>query len=125
MLTTLVTLIPGTAGAAPATAVATFRVPVGGAVEHYRVRLTESDDIATARGILAGALPRMIPNGAIIRGTTEVNKGYTWHIDSKRFVFTPYALSICNVSPSQVERLAFLRDLCPWSAQLESLTFTR
>lgn len=123
--------VPMGAGAAhaepslPLTAVATFRVPVGQGAEYYRVRLTEADDITTARRILSGEQPRMVPNGAIARGETDVNKGYTWHLDPERFAFTPYALSVCDVRPSRVDDLPFLRQLCPWSAQLKSLEFTR
>ncbi len=115
---------PTTAQAGPTvtTAIAEFRVNVGGGVvEHYRVRLTEPDDIETARGIRSGSLPSMIPSGWIVRGATDVNKGYTWHIDPKRFVFTPYAFSECNVRPSAVEHLPNLGRLCPWSAELKEL----
>ena len=49
--------------------------------EEYRIRLTDADDIATARKLLQGEVAPRIPNGRVVRGDTDVNVGYSWHID--------------------------------------------
>ena len=107
---------------------ATFTVPnpASGMEEKYNVRLTEQADIDTARGIFSGALPRKIPVGRIIRGSSDVNHGYSWHIDPKDFTFGDYALKLCDTVPSAVESGEYrYSHLCPWSARLVGLSQNR
>ena len=49
--------------------------------EEYRIRLTDVDDIATVRKLMAGEATPLIPNGRVVRGDADANVGYSWHID--------------------------------------------
>lgn len=120
----LVIVATASAGEAPAAlaaadVVATFRV---GDAETYRIRLTDSDDIAVARDLLAGRDGPTIPNGLIVRGEPDVNIGYSWHIDSGSLEFADVATEVCDGLPSDVEATAWTSDrYCPWSARLIAL----
>ncbi|GGM38325.1 hypothetical protein GCM10012275_06660 [Longimycelium tulufanense] len=91
--------------------------------ENYRVRLVEKDDIENAFRLLRGDrdAPR-IPNGKIVRGSADVNIGYSWHIDPKDFAWADFAMEICDGLPSHVEDGTLTSDrYCPWSAKVLSV----
>jgi hypothetical protein len=103
----------------PAAVIATFRVADA---ETYRVRLTDPADIETAEKLLAGELDPLIPNGRIVRGETDVNEGWSWHIDPNDFEFAEVTMEVCDGLPSYVEDGTVTSDrFCPWSAVLVSL----
>jgi hypothetical protein len=108
------------ADSVPGEAIATFRV---GEFETYRIRLTEPDDIWIAHRWLAGELePTPIPNGLVVRGETDVNEGYSWHIDPNDIEFADFTIELCDGLPSDVEAGTITSDrFCPWSAEIESI----
>lgn len=111
-------VLPTTAAASPtAGMVATIQV----VNEQYKVRLVEPDDIAEAKRLLAGQSEANIPNGAIVRGSADVNTGYSWHIDPAGFNWAETTVEVCDGLPSDVERGLLDERFCPWSAKLLSL----
>jgi hypothetical protein len=103
----------------PTAMIATFRVAD---IETYRVRLTDPVDIETARKLLAGELDPLIPNGRVVRGETDVNEGWSWHIDPGDFEFAEVTVEVCDGLPSYVEDGTVTSDrFCPWSAVIVSL----
>jgi len=74
--------------------------------EEYRIRLTDADDIATARKLLQGEAAPGIPNGRVVRGDADVNVGYSWHIDPASVEFADTATEVCDGRPSDVEKRA-------------------
>lgn len=92
-------------------AVVTFDV-VG---ETFRVALTSEEQVAAARAAQAGG-PARIPNGRIVAGT-QVNVGWSWHLEDVEFA--ELTIELCDGRPSDVERdgVAFGGGrFCPWSA---------
>ena len=105
--------------AAPNDVVVTVRVADA---EEYRIRLTDADDIATARKLLAGEIAPAIPNGRVVRGDADVNVGYTWHIDAPSVEFADTATEVCDGRPSDVEKRVITSDrYCPWSAKVVAI----
>jgi hypothetical protein len=105
--------------AAPKDVVVTVRVADA---EEYRIRLTDPDDIAAARKLLAGEAAPNIPNGRVVRGDADVNVGYSWHIDSASVEFADTAIEICDGRPSDVEKRVITSDrYCPWSAKVVAI----
>ena len=100
------------AATAPSTgALVTFSV--GG--ETFRVSLTSSDQVASARAAQSGG-PARIPNGRIVPGV-QVNAGWSWHLEDVMFVES--TIELCDGRPSDVERqgTAFGGGrFCPWTA---------
>jgi hypothetical protein len=91
--------------------------------EEYRIRLTDADDIATARKLLQGEAAPRIPNGLVIRGNADVNVGYSWHIDPDSVEFADTTIELCDGRPSDVERgLITSERYCPWSAKVVAMT---
>ncbi len=89
--------------------VATLRVAD---VEEYRIRLTDPDDIAVARRLLAGEEAPGIPNGRVVRGDPDVNAPASLE-------FVDVATEVCDGRPSDVERGLVTSDrYCPWSAKV-------
>jgi len=83
--------------------------------ETFRVALTTPGQVAAARAAQAGGTAR-IPNGRIVAGT-QVNTGWTWHLEE--VAFAEAAIEVCDGRPSDVERQgpAFGGGrFCPWSA---------
>src|SRR5512138_2011320 len=64
--------------------------------EEYRLRLTDPDDIGTAQQLLAGQAAPRIPNGRVVRGESDVNVGYSWHIDPASIEFVDVATEVCD-----------------------------
>lgn len=92
-------------------------VEAGG--ETYRILLTEPDDIANARALLAGTATATIPNGRVVRGDAGVNTGYSWHIDPDDVEWAEVTMELCDGKPSDVEANAISGDrFCPWSAKV-------
>ena len=97
-------------------AVATIRV----ATETFRVRLTTAEQIAAANAARAGG-PARIPNGRIVAGT-DVNVGYSWHLEDVEFVEA--VIELCDGRPSMVEREGPSYGggrFCPWGAEVLSV----
>lgn len=96
--------------------IVTFRVAES---EEYRIRLTEQEDIDIARKLLAGEEAPTIPNGKVIRGSADVNTGYSWHIDPNDIEFAEVTMEVCDGIPSDVEKEIVTSDrYCPWSAKV-------
>jgi len=94
-------------------AVVTFRV----VDETFRVRLVEPAQIAAARRAQAGG-PANIPNGRIVAGT-DVNVGWSWHLEDVEFA--EITIELCDGRPSDVEREGVRFGggrYCPWSARV-------
>lgn len=90
--------------------------------EEYRIRLTDADDIAIARKLLAGEAAPHIPNGRVVRGEPDVNVRYSWHIDPASVEFADTTTEVCDGRPSDVERGAISSDrYCPWSAKVVAI----
>jgi hypothetical protein len=91
--------------------------------EEYRIRLTDADDITTARKLLQGEAAPSIPNGRVVRGESDVNVGYSWHIDPDSVEFADTTIEVCDGRPSDVERGLITSDrYCPWSAKVVAIT---
>jgi hypothetical protein len=97
-------------------AIVTFRV----VNETFRIRLTTAAQVAAARAAEAGGRAR-IPTGRIVAGT-QVNTGWSWHLEDVEFAEA--TIELCDGRPSDVERggPAFGRGTyCPWSATITSI----
>jgi hypothetical protein len=95
-------------------AVVTFQV----VDEQFRVRLTTADQLRAAQAAQAGGRAR-IPVGRIVSGT-DVNTGWSWHLEDVSFAEA--TIEVCDGLPSHVERAggpAFAQGTyCPWSARI-------
>ncbi|MFC8015519.1 BP74-related protein [Streptomyces cinereoruber] len=103
---------------------ATFYQPANSLypAEAFKVRLTDPTDINTARAILERRMPHKVAGGLIVRGKSDVNTGYTWHLDPASFQFADNSLEICDGRASFVESgLHTYPFFCPWSASIEKL----
>ena len=93
----------------------TFRV----VQEEYKIRLTDPADIAIARQLLNGEAAPSIPNGMVVRGDSDVNTDYTWHIDPDSVEFVDATTEVCDGLPSDVEQGIITSDYyCPWAAEV-------
>lgn len=95
------------------TAIVTFAV----ADETFRVVLTSADQIAAARAAHGGGAAR-IPVGRIVPGT-QVNTGWSWHLEDVSFV--EVTIELCDGRPSDVERAGSQfggGQFCPWAATI-------
>lgn len=109
---------PSAGPSSPAGVVVT--VEAGG--ETYRILLTEPDDIATARALLAGTATANIPNGKVVRGDPGVNTGYSWHIDPNDIEWAEMTMELCDGKPSDIEANTISGDrFCPWSAKVTAV----
>jgi hypothetical protein len=83
--------------------------------ETFRVALTTPQQVAAARAAQAGG-PARIPNGRIAPGT-QVNTGWSWHLEDVEFA--DVTIELCDGRPSDVERQGTSFGggrYCPWSA---------
>jgi hypothetical protein len=90
-------------------------VTFGVASETFRVQLTSPGQVVAARAAQSGGRAR-IPNGRIVLGT-EVNTGWSWHLEE--VTFAESTIELCDGRPSDVEHqgIAFGGGrYCPWSA---------
>jgi hypothetical protein len=97
---------------------ATATLAVGN--ETFRVALTSSQQVAAARAAQAGGAAR-IPIGRVAAGT-QVNTGWSWHLEDVEFV--EVAIELCDGRPSDVERqgVGFGGGrFCPWTARVVSI----
>jgi hypothetical protein len=95
------------------TAIATVAV----ANETFRIRLIGDSQIAAARAAQAGGRAQ-IPNGRIVRGT-QVNEGWSWHMEEVEFAES--TIELCDGRPSDVEREGPTFGggrFCPWTARI-------
>jgi hypothetical protein len=123
LLLTLCTLVllaacGGAAAPDPSTegVVVTFRVADA---ESYKIHLTDPADIEIARKLLAAEEAPTIPNGVVVRGSADVNVGYSWHIDPASVEFADSTIEVCDGLPSDVEKGLITSDrYCPWSAKV-------
>lgn len=120
-------LVAALAGPSPAAAstkppvnyVATFGFP--GSPETFRARLVEPSDIATAQRMMAGGL-RLVPVGRVVYGSSDVNAGWTWHLDPATISFSVGAIEVCDGYPSAVEHHLITSEFyCPWQARISGL----
>lgn len=96
--------------------VVTFRVADS---EQFKIRLTDPTDIEVARKLFAGSEAPRIPNGIVIRGSSDINAGYSWHIDPDTIEFADVTTEVCDGLPSDVEKGLITSDrYCPWSAEV-------
>lgn len=94
-----------------ADAVVTFQV----VDERFKVRLSTPQQIEGARQAQAGGTAK-IPNGHIVAGT-EVNTGWSWHLEDVSFA--EVTIEVCDGKPSDVERKGTNYGggrYCPWAA---------
>jgi hypothetical protein len=94
-------------------AIVTFQV----VAETFRVRLDTPAQVAAARAAQAGGRAR-IPLGRIVAGT-QVNTGWSWHLEE--IEFAEVTIEVCDGLPSHVERegTRFANGVyCPWSARV-------
>jgi len=99
--------------------IVTFRVADS---EQYKIRLTDPTDIEIARKLLDGNEAPPIPNGVVIRGSSDVNVGYSWHIDPDTVEFADVTTEVCDGLPSDVEKGLITSDrYCPWSAEVVAI----
>lgn len=95
--------------------IVTFEV---GSDEGFKVLLTQPDDIANARQVLAGVDVPSIPDGRIVR-ERGVNGPWSWSLDPGDFTFTDVTDETCDGLPSEIETGAVSGErYCPWSAQV-------
>lgn len=97
-------------------AVVTFRV----VNESFRVLLTTTAQVAAARAAQAGGRAT-IPNGRIVAGT-QVNSGWSWHLED--IEFAEFTIEVCDGLPSHVEREGTrfgAGRYCPWSATVTAI----
>ena len=83
--------------------------------ETFAVSLTSADQLASARSAQNGGRSR-IPNGRIVTGT-DVNTGWSWHLEDLAFAET--TTEVCDGRPSDVERQGARFGggrFCPWTA---------
>ena len=87
--------------------------------ETYKILLTEPDDVAIARDLLAGKAAPGIPNGRVVRdGDGGVNAGYGWHIDAADVEWADTTVEVCDGLPSDVEKGIITSDrYCPVELQ--------
>lgn len=98
----------------PGSVVVTFKAADGST---WKARLTDPADIANARDLLAGKEVPRIPNGKIVRGSPDVNTGWSWHLDPNDFEWADVATEVCDGNPKSVEDKSLTSDrYCPWSA---------
>jgi len=117
LLTVVCALGCGGSPAAPSReAVVAFRV----GDESFRVRLVGDDQIAAAVRAQAGSGGR-IPIGRIVGGT-DVNSGWSWHLEN--VAFAEFTIELCDGRPSDVEKAGVNFGggrFCPWSAQVVAI----
>ncbi|HEY8536966.1 MAG TPA: hypothetical protein VIL25_10970 [Vicinamibacterales bacterium] len=85
--------------------------------EAFRVALPTPELVEAARAAQNGTGPR-IPNGRIVAGT-QVNVGYSWHLEDVQFA--DMTIELCDGRPSMVEREGVTFGggrFCPWAAEV-------
>ena len=98
----------------------TFRAADGST---WRARLVDPADITIARDLLAGKPGPRIPNGRIVRGSPDVNLGWSWHLDPGDFEWSDVATEVCDGNPQSVEDGTLSGDrYCPWQATVVAVT---
>lgn len=108
---------PSPSPSQPATGAVIVTIRVSG--EAYRVRLTDPADIAIAKDLAAGKDGPRIPNGKVIVGSSDVNTGWSWHIDPADFEWVDVTMELCDGRPSFVEKGEVDGGrFCPWSAEV-------
>jgi hypothetical protein len=81
------------------------------------MRLERPADIAIARDLLAGRPAPHIPNGRVVRGRSDVNAGWSWHLDPADFEWADVTTEVCDGNPQGVEDGTITSDrYCPWGA---------
>lgn len=90
----------------------------------YRVRLVSQENIRDAwRNFYGDATVNHIPIGTVVRGSSEVNTGWDWHIDPASFEFAFATIEVCDGQPFDVENGTVTSDLyCPWISKIISIT---
>lgn len=112
-LTTICAGCDGSPSGPSAHGIVTFSV----SGEPFRVSLTDAEVIAAARAAQAGG-PARIPIGRVVGGT-EVNTGWSWHLED--VAFAESTIELCDGRPSDVEREGSTfggGSYCPWAATI-------
>lgn len=97
-------------------AVVTFQV----VNESFKALLTTPTQVVAARMAQAGGRAT-IPNGRIVFGT-QVNTGWSWHLED--IEFAEFTIEVCDGLPSHVEREGIKFGsgrYCPWSAKVTAI----
>jgi hypothetical protein len=97
-------------------AIVTFRV----SDETFKVKLTTREQVEAAQAAKNGGQAR-IPGGRIVAGT-DVNTGWSWHLEDVGFAEA--TMELCDGRPSYVEREGVnfgAGRFCPWGAQILSI----
>jgi hypothetical protein len=88
--------------------------------ERFRVLLTTAAQITAARAAQSGGRAR-IPIGRIVAGT-QVNAGWSWHLEDVEFA--EVTIELCDGRPSDVERSGPAYGggrYCPWAATIVTI----
>jgi hypothetical protein len=94
--------------------VVTFRSSNG---KTWKQRLTQPDDIAIAWKHVRGEEAPKIPNGKIVRGTSDLNAGWSWHLDPLDFEWADVTMELCDGIPDYVSDGTITSDrFCEWGA---------
>jgi hypothetical protein len=97
-------------------AIVTFRV----SDETFKVRLTTKEQVDAAIAAKNGGRAN-IPGGRLVAGT-EVNTGWSWHLEDVGFAEA--SIELCDGRPSYVEQQGVSFGggrFCPWSARIVSI----
>ena len=87
-------------GGSPAAPASSARATITVAGETFAVLLTDPGQVAAGKAAQAGGRAR-IPNGRIVAGT-QVNTGWSWHLEDVSFAEA--TIEVCDGRPSDVER---------------------
>src|SRR5262245_30095924 len=98
--TAMVTVLASGCGHGSTSPSSSATVTLAVANETFRVALTTPEQLAAARAAQAGG-PARIPNGRIVAGT-QVNAGWSWHLEEVEFA--AITIELCDGRPSDVER---------------------
>jgi hypothetical protein len=83
----------------------------------WKQRLTEPDDIAIAWKHVRGEEAPKIPNGKIVRGSSDLNAGWSWHLDPLDFEWADFTMELCDGTPDYVSDGTITSDrFCEWGA---------
>ncbi|MFI6297153.1 hypothetical protein ACIBEJ_36570 [Nonomuraea sp. NPDC050790] len=111
-------LIVGGAPVHAETAATEYVATINTGGESFRIRLVDTNDVDAAYRNLSGTGPRQHVNGKILPGT-DVNTGWSWHLDPGDLEFVDISMELCDGKPSDVENGTLSGDrFCPWGTQV-------
>eukprot|EP01088_Endostelium_zonatum_P015243 TRINITY_DN364_c0_g1_i1.p1 TRINITY_DN364_c0_g1~~TRINITY_DN364_c0_g1_i1.p1 ORF type:complete len:187 (-),score=40.21 TRINITY_DN364_c0_g1_i1:118-678(-) len=87
-------------------------------IEAYKIEVISQSNLDIACSWLRGEVGPLIPVGNLIRNETDVNVGWSWHVDPASLNFVDATVELCDAIPSMIEDGSFTVDyFCPWAAQ--------